>query len=138
MTLMHEPHAGATPHELLLSKAARSDRPSVSGPSVSVVIRAGETSDVASTLARLPELDGEVILVAPPAPADVAAARALRPDIRVAPATGDGSAVRAGFAAARGDCIVVLDGDGGTAPDDVERFIAALHAGCRSVHRTAA
>jgi cellulose synthase/poly-beta-1,6-N-acetylglucosamine synthase-like glycosyltransferase len=136
MTLMDEPRPGATPHEVLLSKAARRDH-----PSVSLVIPVGKTSDVASTLERLPELDGEVILVGPrPTPADIAAARALRPDVRVAPATGAGdrSALRAGFAAARGDCIVVLDGDGGTTADDVERFIAALHAGCRSSHRIAA
>ena len=57
---------------------------------------------------------------------------------RPRPLGGDRAALRAGFAAARGDCIVVIDGDGATNADDIERFVAALHAGCRSGQRTAA
>lgn len=138
MTLMDEPYVGSTPPEVLLSNPARRDH-----PRVSVVIPVGKTSDVTSTLGRLPGLEGEVILVGRrPAHRCVEAARALRPDVRVARETGvgDGAALRAGFAAARGDCIVVLDGDGDgeTEAGEIERFVAALHAGCRSAHGTAA
>ncbi|MEA2134482.1 MAG: hypothetical protein QOC68_2391 [Solirubrobacteraceae bacterium] len=113
MTLMDEPYLGATPHEVLLSNPARGDH-----PRVSVVIPVRETSDVASLLERLPGLDGEVILVSV--------------------SGGDRAAVRAGFAAARGDCIVVLEGDAETGARDVERFVASLNAGCDSVQRAAA
>jgi glycosyltransferase involved in cell wall biosynthesis len=135
MTLMDEPYVGTTPQELL-SDPLRRDH-----PRVSVVIPMGSTSDLTPMLERLPALEAEVILVGPRAThADVEAARALRPDVRVARETGDGdrAALRAGFAAARGDCIVVLDGDGDPSPGEIERFVAALDAGCRSVHRTRA
>jgi glycosyltransferase involved in cell wall biosynthesis len=136
MTLMYDPCVGTTPHEVLVPNPARGDH-----PRVTVVIPVGKTSDLTSILERLPGLEGEVILVGNrPTSADVAAARALRPDVRVAPETAGSNraALRAGFAAARGDCIVVLDGDGETNTHDIERFVAALHAGCRSGHHTAA
>jgi glycosyltransferase involved in cell wall biosynthesis len=136
MTLMDDPYAGSTPHEELLSTFARTDN-----PRVSVVIPMGKTSDVTSTVGRLFGLDGEVILVGGrPTAGDVAAARALHPGVRLTPETCSGAdgALRAGFAAARGDCIVVLDGDGETSARDVERFAAALTAGCGSIQRTAA
>jgi hypothetical protein len=136
MTLMDDPCADATPHRVLLSNSTQEDH-----MHVSVVIPVGETSDVASILARLPGLAGEVILVGnTPTPADLMAARAVRPDIRVAPETagGDRAALRAGFAAARADCIVVLDGERETNADDIERFVAALHMGGRSDDRAVA
>ena len=136
MTLMDEPYVGSTPREALLLNRARRDR-----PRVSVVVPLGKTTDVTSVLGRLPGLDDEVILVARrPTRGDLEAARALRPDVRVARETGvgDAAALRAGFAAARGDCIVVLDGDGETEAGDIDRFVAALHAGCHSVQGTAA
>lgn len=136
MTLSDDPCAGTTPHEVLLSNPALEDR-----PRVSVVIPVGKGSDVTSILERLPGRDDEVILVGDtPTPADLAAARGLHPDVRLAPETagGDRAALRAGFAAARADCIVVLDGTGETSAHDIERFIAALHAGGRSDHRIAA
>lgn len=135
MTLMDDPYVGSTPREVLLSTPACTDN-----PHVSVVIPVGRTSDVSSTVGRLFGLDGEVILAGSrPAPADVAAARALHPGVRVAPDIGSGAdgALRAGFAAARGDCIVVLDGDAEADAHAIERFVAALHAGCRSDHRAA-
>lgn len=132
MTLMDDPCPATTPDDVLLSNPAREDH-----PRVSVVIPVGKTADVTSILARLPELESEVILVGTrPTPADLVAARAVRPDVRVAPETagGDRAALRAGFAAARADCIVVLDGARETNAHEVERFVAALHAGGRSGH----
>jgi hypothetical protein len=136
MTLMDDPCADTTSHAVLLSHSTREDH-----LHVSVVIPLGENSDVAAILARLPALAGEVILVGNrPTSADLAAARAVRPDVRVAPETagGDRAPLRAGFAAARADCIVVLDGERETNAHDIERFVAALHTGGRSDHRTLA
>jgi hypothetical protein len=136
MTLMDEPHVGSMRGEELLFTPARRDR-----PRASVVIPLGKTTDVTSLLGRLPGLNDEVILVGRrPTRGDLEAARALRPDVRVARETGvgDAAALRAGFAAARGDCVVVLDGDAETEAGDIDRFVAALHAGCRSVQGTAA
>ncbi len=42
---------------------------------------------------------------------------------------GKGAALRSGFAVATGDIIVMLDADGSTAPEEMERFVAALLAG---------
>jgi CTP:molybdopterin cytidylyltransferase MocA len=132
MTLMDEPCPGSTPHEFL-SNPARGDR-----PRVSVVIPVGKTSDLTSTLERLPDLGGEVIVVGPPAArGDVTTAGALRPDVRVTHETadgdGDGAALRAGFAAARGECIVVLGGDFETDAREIQRFVTTLQAACSSL-----
>lgn len=43
--------------------------------------------------------------------------------------TGKGSAVACGFAAARGDIIVMLDADGSTDPAGISSFVAALRTG---------
>jgi glycosyltransferase involved in cell wall biosynthesis len=61
----------------------------------------------------------------------VEVARAIRPDIVVVnePGRGKGTAMRAGFAAARGAYVVVLDADGSMDPADVDRFVEALEAG---------
>jgi glycosyltransferase involved in cell wall biosynthesis len=71
-----------------------------------------------------------------------AIARKLRPDIVVVHQRqrGKGAALRAGFAAARGDIIVMLDADGSTDPRELERFVAALEEGADFVKgsRTAA
>jgi SAM-dependent methyltransferase len=42
---------------------------------------------------------------------------------------GKGDAVRAGFAQARGEVLVILDADMGVAPEDVPKFVAALVRG---------
>ena len=41
-------------------------------------------------------------------------------------AQGKGAALRTGFAAARGDIIVMLDADGSTAPEEIPSFVRAL------------
>jgi glycosyltransferase involved in cell wall biosynthesis len=61
----------------------------------------------------------------------VEAARALRPDIRVLerkPA-GKGDALRAGFAAATGDVIVIMDADGSMDPAEIEVFMPMMAVG---------
>src|SRR5215217_3249914 len=68
-------------------------------------------------------------------PAKNEAAKRLRPDIRVIgqDTPGKGAAVRAGFAAAHGDFIVMIDADGSMDPREIERFVDALHSGCEFV-----
>lgn len=109
MTLMDEPCAKHNRQDLLLSHCARPDH-----PRVSVVVPVHPLSDAASTLERLPRLDGEVILVRHQAP------------------------LRAGLGAARGDCVVVLDPGADVGADELERFVSALQAGCESAQRSPA
>src|SRR6202023_2823759 len=42
---------------------------------------------------------------------------------------GKGDAVRLGFAAAKGEVLLILDADMGVAPEDVPKFVRALVAG---------
>jgi glycosyltransferase involved in cell wall biosynthesis len=61
----------------------------------------------------------------------VAVARTVWPSVRVVfqDGTGKGNALACGFAAARGDIIVMLDADGSTDPAEIPRFLEALYAG---------
>jgi glycosyltransferase involved in cell wall biosynthesis len=61
----------------------------------------------------------------------VEVARNLRPDIRVVyeQKRGKGAALRAGFAQATGDIIVMLDADGSTDPGEIPYFVGALLSG---------
>jgi len=61
----------------------------------------------------------------------VGVSRALRPDIRVVgqDRPGKGAALRAGFNAARGDVIVMIDADRSMDPVEIERFLALIAEG---------
>ncbi|HEY7074344.1 MAG TPA: glycosyltransferase family 2 protein [Solirubrobacteraceae bacterium] len=108
--------------------------PPPSRPRVSVVIPTlNEERNVGWVLERLPDLVDEVILVDGRSTDDtVAVARAARPDIRVVleTAPGKGAALRAGFAAARGEYVVMIDADGSMDPAEIVRFVDALQSGC--------
>ena len=58
----------------------------------------------------------------------VAVARRVLPSIRIVPqqGRGKGAALRTGFAAAKGDIIVMIDADGSTQPEEIPAFIEAL------------
>lgn len=58
-------------------------------------------------------------------------ARELCPDVRIVmqKGRGKGDALRAGFAAATGDIIVMLDADGSTDPSEIPIFVGALLSG---------
>jgi glycosyltransferase involved in cell wall biosynthesis len=103
-------------------------------PRVSVVIPTlNEEANVAWVLERLPAMVDEVVLVDGRSTDNtVAVARSARPDLRVVLETqpGKGAALRAGFAAARGDFIVMIDADGSMDPAEIERFVGALQDGC--------
>jgi glycosyltransferase involved in cell wall biosynthesis len=100
---------------------------------VSVVIPArNEGRNLPYVLARLPSDLFEVILVDGHSSDDtVYVARSLLPAIRVVQqgGHGKGNALACGFAAARGDVIVMLDADGSAKPEEIPRFIETLRRG---------
>jgi glycosyltransferase involved in cell wall biosynthesis len=101
---------------------------------VSVVIPTlNEERNVAWVMARIPSGLHEVILVDGGSTDDtVAVARAVLPDVHVVieRRQGKGAALRAGFAEARGDYVVMLDADGSMNPSEIPRFVWALDNGC--------
>jgi glycosyltransferase involved in cell wall biosynthesis len=127
--LREDPVLNAAPNIASLSEIE-----GVTRPRVSVVIPTlNEERNVAWVLERLPEMVDEVILVdGRSTDRTVEIARAVRPDIQVVLETepGKGAALRAGFAAARGDYIVMIDADGSMDPSEIERFVEALRSGC--------
>jgi glycosyltransferase involved in cell wall biosynthesis len=102
-------------------------------PFVSVVIPArDEAANLPAVLADLPKDIFEIVLVdGASTDRTVDVARASRPDIRVIHqiGRGKGDAMLRGFAAARGDIIVMLDGDGSARAGEIPRFVKALEEG---------
>ena len=102
-------------------------------PTVSVVIPAlNEEENLRYVLPRIPNWVHEVILVdGLSTDRTVIIAQSLRPDIIVVEESrrGKGAALRAGFQAASGDIIVMLDADGSTDPGEIPLFVSALLAG---------
>ena len=102
-------------------------------PRVSVVVPArNEAANLPHVLAALPPEVYEVVLVDGRSIDDtVAVARRVRPDVRVVQQTrrGKGNALACGFAAVRGDIIVMLDADGSADPSEIGRYVEALLAG---------
>lgn len=102
-------------------------------PRVSVVVPAlNEERNLPFVLPKIGAWVDEVILVdghSSDRTCDVA--RSLRPEVRVLeqPGRGKGVALRAGFDAAEGDIIVMLDADGSTDPREIPLFVGALVAG---------
>ncbi len=102
-------------------------------PAVSVVIPAlNEAENLPYVLPFIPHWVDEVILVdGHSEDGTVEAACQLLPEIRIVQQTGrgKGDALRAGFAAATGDIVVMLDADGSTDPDEIPAFVSALLTG---------
>ncbi|MFI1912327.1 glycosyltransferase family 2 protein [Nocardia sp. NPDC020380] len=100
---------------------------------VSLVIPAkNEARNIAGVLEQLPDDVTEVILVdGNSTDATLVTARKYRPDILVVAqqGTGKGSALRAGFFAATGDIIVMMDADGSMAPQEISHFLHFLDHG---------
>lgn len=109
------------------------DTPPPAPERVSVVIPArNEAANIGWVLRRIPDSVDEVILVdGLSRDRTVEAARACRPDLVVVHESrpGKGAAIRAGFAAARGDIVVMLDADGSMDPGEIEAFADAIRAG---------
>ncbi|HEV2069226.1 MAG TPA: glycosyltransferase, partial [Acidimicrobiales bacterium] len=104
---------------------------------VSLVIPAkNEARNIGWVLQRVPTFVTEVILVDGASTDDtVAVAKSEYPNIRVVQQErpGKGAALRAGFAAARGDFIVMLDADGSMDPTELGRYLDPLDHGYQFV-----
>jgi glycosyltransferase involved in cell wall biosynthesis len=105
----------------------------VDGPRVSVVIPAmNEARNLPHVFGRLPADVYEIVLVdGNSTDGTVEVARELFPTVRIVGQTarGKGNALQCGFAACRGDVIVMLDADGSTDPAEIPRFVDALVKG---------
>jgi glycosyltransferase involved in cell wall biosynthesis len=102
-------------------------------PKVSVVVPAkNEERNLPHVLPRIPPWVGEVILVdGNSEDRTVDVARSLMPDIVVVGQgrPGKGAALRAGFDAAKGDIVVMIDADGSTDPAEIPAFVGSLLSG---------
>lgn len=102
-------------------------------PTVSVVIPTlNEAANLPHVLPRIPTWIHEVIIVDGRSKDNtVEVARQLLPNVRIVMETrkGKGVALRAGFEAAQGDIVVMLDADGSMAPEEITVFVGALLAG---------
>ena len=102
-------------------------------PCVSVVIPAlNEARNLPYVLPYIPDIVSEVILVDGHSTDDtIEVAQRLLPEIKVIKQSGKGkgNALRCGLAASAGDIIIMMDADGSTDPQEIQRFIEALLAG---------
>ncbi len=107
--------------------------PTLALPRVSFVVPTlNEAKNLPWLLPRIPAWAHEVIIVdGRSTDRTVEVARQLRSDIRIVmePRQGKGAALRAGFRAATGDIIVMLDADGSMAPEEAVMFLGALMSG---------
>lgn len=109
-------------------------------PTVSVVIPTlNEEPNLPFVLPRIsPWVDEVVIVDGQSSDRTVEVALELLPELRIVHQTGKGKgdALRAGFEAARGDLIIMLDADGSTDPREIPAFVGALAAGAEFVKGT--
>ena len=103
------------------------------GNTVSVVIPTkNEAQNISWVLERIPAWIDEVVLVdGRSTDGTIEAAKRVRPDIVLIEqhSRGKGLALQAGFAAATGDIIVMLDADGSMHPAEIDRYVALLASG---------
>ena len=111
----------------------RSEVPAGVTPKVSVVIPTlNEVQSLPWVIENLPEWVSELVIVdGLSTDRTENLARSLRPDVVVVHQyqRGKGAALRAGFAAASGDIVVMIDADGSTDPREMDRFVQALMDG---------
>ena len=102
-------------------------------PSVSVVIPAkNEARNLEHVFGTIPEWVDEIVLVDGHSTDDtVAVAQKVYPAVNIVhqQGRGKGDALQAGFAAATGEIIVMMDADGSTDGKEIPRFVAALTTG---------
>jgi glycosyltransferase involved in cell wall biosynthesis len=103
------------------------------GRRITVVIPAkNEARNIGWVVERLPSFIDELVIVdGRSTDRTVEVVLALRPDAVIVndKRPGKGAALRAGFAAATGDYVVMLDADGSMDPLEIEHFIATLDRG---------
>jgi hypothetical protein len=104
-----------------------------SGPTISAVIPTlNEAANLPHVFARIPDCVDEVLVVDGHSSDDtIVAAQSLLPSVRVIvqDGQGKGNALACGFAAARGDIIVMLDADGSTDPAEIPEYVRPLLEG---------
>jgi glycosyltransferase involved in cell wall biosynthesis len=102
-------------------------------PSVSVVIPAkNEARNLEHVFGTIPDWVDEIVLVDGHSTDEtIAVARKLKPRVRIIHqgGWGKGDALQAGFNAAKGEIIVMMDADGSTDGAEIPRFVAALATG---------
>ncbi|MGZ6616427.1 MAG: glycosyltransferase family 2 protein, partial [Solirubrobacteraceae bacterium] len=102
-------------------------------PTVSAVVPAlNEEHGIGWVVEHIPSWVTEVVLVdGLSTDLTEALAQRIKPDLRVVHQhkRGKGAALRAGFAAAQAEIVVMLDADGSTDPAEIERFVDALVQG---------
>ena len=112
--------------------AAGREQPAAT-PSVSVVVPTlNEALNLpACVRAASGGLDEVIVVDGNSSDDTIAVARSLRPDVHVVlqSGRGKGNALQAGFEAASGDIIVMLDADGSADPAEIPAFVEALVAG---------
>ena len=124
----------------LLARPLPAEPPAAEEPLVSVVIAArNEAGNVPQIFARVPEMGAgtEMVFVEGHSRDNtyeaIEEAVAAHPERRCQllrqTGVGKGDAVRAGFAAARGDVLMILDADLTVPPEDLPRFYEALRMG---------
>ena len=99
---------------------------------VSVVIPTlNEVGNIAAVLEQMRRFDDIIIVDGFSQDGTVEKARSVRPDVRIVerPPRGKGDALRAGFEAATGDVIVMMDADGSMDPGEADVFVAMLNVG---------
>ncbi|MGP4058023.1 glycosyltransferase family 2 protein [Mycobacterium sp. 4D054] len=115
------------------ARTAAGRTPAASAMTVSLVIPVrNEARNVAWVLEQITDDVDEIILVdGRSTDATVITARSYRPDITVVSqqGTGKGDALRAGFAAATGDVVVMMDADGSMAPQEIRHYLHFLANG---------
>ena len=106
-------------------------------PRISLVIPTlNEAENLKLLLPRIPAWVHEIVIVdGRSTDGSPEVALSLRDDVRIVmePRKGKGAALMAGFRAASGDAIVMLDADGSMAPDEIILFVAALMSGAEFV-----
>jgi glycosyltransferase involved in cell wall biosynthesis len=108
--------------------AARSRQVTVS----LIIPTLNEAQNLAHVLPALPDMVDELVIVdGGSTDGTLEVIRHLRPDAKIIeePRPGKGIALQAGFAAAAGDILVIMDADGSMDPMDIPTFVAALNAG---------
>ncbi len=121
-----------TPDKQTIEELTSRTRLPVGAPTVSVVVPTlNEERNLPIVFGLLPEGLHEVIVVDGRSTDDtVETARRLRPDVKVVLETrkGKGAALQAGFAAATGEIIVMLDADGSYTAADIPAMVAHFPA----------